>query len=164
MPNHIHLIAVPHSALACARTLGVGHMRYTQYRHRQSHAAGHLWQGRFFSAPLDALYCSRAIRYVEMNPVRAGLVEAPDAWRWSSAPSHLDGLRLPGASYPPDDALAGWRELLQADDPPGTVEIIRQCTATGLPLGDASFLTHLAALADRPLPWNPRGRPKKKMG
>jgi putative transposase len=99
-----------------------------------------------------------------MNPVRAGLVEAPDAWRWSSAPSHLDGLRLPGASYPPDDALAGWRELLQADDPPGTVEIIRQCTATGLPLGDASFLTHLAALADRPLPWNHRGRPKKKMG
>ena len=66
MPTHIHLIAVPHSAVACARTLGVGHMRYTQYRHRQSHAAGHLWQGRFFSAPLDEIYCSRAIRYVEV--------------------------------------------------------------------------------------------------
>ena len=80
MPNHVHLIAVPHHSSACARTLGLGHMRYAQYRHQQTHCAGHLWQGRFFSAPLDDLYCSRAIRYVEMNPVRAGLVATPEDW------------------------------------------------------------------------------------
>ena len=162
MPNHMHLIAVPHTEASCAHTLGVGHMRYAQYRHRQSHGGGHLRQGRIFSAPLDALDCSRAIRYVEMNPVRAGLVATPEAWPWSSAASHLSGLRLPGASFPSDEALLCWREFLQLEDPPGTVEIIRQCTAAGLPVGDAPFLTELEALAGRPLKWNPRGRPKQE--
>ena len=97
-----------------------------------------------------------------MNPVRAGLVAIPDAWRWSSTASHLRGLRLPGDFFPSDEALVCWREFLQLEDPPGTVEIIRQCTAAGLPLGDALFLTELEALAGRPLKWTPRGRPKQK--
>jgi len=79
MPNHVHIIALPHLATACARTLGLTHMRDAQLRHRQAHCTGHLWQGRFYSTPLDDLYCSRAMRYVEMKPVRARLVASPDA-------------------------------------------------------------------------------------
>jgi putative transposase len=52
MPNHVHLIAAPHTLTACARTLGLCHMRYAQVRHRQTHCAGHLWQGRFFLCSL----------------------------------------------------------------------------------------------------------------
>ena len=74
----------------------------------------------------------------------------------------MSRLRLPGACFSSDEALVCWREYLHQEDPPGTVEIIRQCTAAGLPLGDAPFLTELEALAGRPLKWTPRGRPKKK--
>ena len=63
MPNHIHVIAVLHAELALARTFGLGHMRYTQYIHRRDQRIGHLWQGRFFAAPLDDDYLSRAVQY-----------------------------------------------------------------------------------------------------
>ena len=75
------------------------------------------WQGRFFAAPLDDDYLSRAVRYVERHPVRAQLVAHPEDWPWSSALTHLQGGRLPGASYPPADALAHWREYLAMADP-----------------------------------------------
>jgi len=74
----------------------------------------------------------------------------------------MSRLRLPGACFSSDEALVCWREYLHQEDPPGTVEIIRQCTAAGLPLGDAPFLAELEALAGRPLKWNLRGRPKQK--
>jgi hypothetical protein len=96
-----------------------------------------------------------------MNPVRAGLVATPEDWPWPSAACHLAQMRLPGASFPPDDALTCWREFLYQDDPPGTLEIIRQCTTNGLPLGDAPFHAYLEELAGKTLQRNPRGRPKK---
>ena len=160
MPNHIHLIAVLHRELAMARTLGLGHMRYTQYLHHREQRSGHLWQGRFFAAPLDECYLSRAVRYVERNPVRAQLVTAPEEWPWSSAATHLQGQPLPGASYPSSDALAHWREYLALDDPLDELELIRRRTLRGRPLGSETFITHLETLAGKPLN-REKGRPKK---
>src|SRR5271169_6739696 len=78
MPNHVHLIAVPHSADGLRRTFGEG------WR-------GHLWQGRFASFVLDEPYLLTAARYVELNPVRAGLINAPSRYGWSSAAAHVRG-------------------------------------------------------------------------
>ena len=111
MPNHVHYVAIPHTEFAFARTFGIGHMCYARYRHQPLHRSGHLWQGRFFAAPLDEEYCSRAVRYVELNPLRAHLVDHPEAWLWSSAAIHLRGERLPGTAYPPDIALQSWRVM-----------------------------------------------------
>ena len=160
MPNHIHVIAVLHAELALARTVGLGHMRYTQYLHAREQRIGHLWQGRFLAAPLDETYLSCAVRYVELNPVRAHLVAAPEDWPWSSAMTHLQGARLPGASYPPDEALANWQEYLAITDPLEDCNLLRRRTLTGRPIGNEAFITHLETLAGRPLN-RERGRPKK---
>jgi putative transposase len=163
MPNHIHIIGVPQFETSLARTFGLGHMRYTQAVHRRDHRSGHLWQGRFFAAPLDEEHLSRAVRYVELNPVRAQLVATPEAWPWSSALTHLQGGRLPGAAYPPDDALEGWREYLAMEDSLDEIDTIRRRTITGRPIGNAAFITHLETIAGIPLN-RERGRPKKEAG
>src|SRR5713226_6773856 len=91
MPNHVRLIAVPQSAAGLRRAIGEAHRRYTRRVNFREGWRGHLWQGRFASFALDEPYLLTAARYVELNPVRAGLVNAPSRYRWSSAAAHLRG-------------------------------------------------------------------------
>jgi REP element-mobilizing transposase RayT len=74
MPNHVHLIAVPRSEDAPARAIGEAHRRYTRRVNFRERWRGYLWQGRCASFVLDEPYLLAAARYVELNPVRAGLV------------------------------------------------------------------------------------------
>ena len=74
MPNHVHLIAVPQSAHGLGRAIGEAHRRYTRMINFRERWRGHLRQGRFASVVLDEPYLLTAARYVELNPVRAGLV------------------------------------------------------------------------------------------
>jgi putative transposase len=75
MTNHVHLIMIPGTEDGLNRVLRPLHMRYAQRVNRNQGWNGHVWQGRYFSAPLDEAYTWAAIRYVERNPVRAGMVE-----------------------------------------------------------------------------------------
>ena len=70
MPNHVHLIAVPHSADGLKRAIGEIHRRYTRMVNFREGWRGHLWQGRFASFVLDEPYLLTAARYIELNPVR----------------------------------------------------------------------------------------------
>lgn len=88
MPNHVHLIAVPKTKDGLNLAIGEAHRRYTRRINFREGWRGHLWQGRFSSFILDENYLLACTRYVELNPVRAGLVENPEAWRWSSAAAH----------------------------------------------------------------------------
>ena len=88
MTNHTHLIVVPKKADALQKAFKPLHMRYAQYMNRQKGWSGHLWQGRFFSSALDADYLQACVRYVELNPVRAGLVKKAEDYPWSSAAVH----------------------------------------------------------------------------
>ena len=91
MPNHVHLIAVPQSEDGLGRAIGEAHRRYTRRINFREKWRGYLWQGRFASFVMDEPYLLAAARYVEWNPVRAGLaVDAAD-WPWSSAKAHLSG-------------------------------------------------------------------------
>jgi len=92
MPNHVHLVATPKTAEALAAVLKPVFLRYAQHVNWTHGLAGRLWQGRFFSCPLDEKHFWSAVHYVETNPVRAGLVETAQAYGWSSAASHC-GLR-----------------------------------------------------------------------
>jgi putative transposase len=85
MPNHVHLIAVPPDEEALARAVGEAHRRYSRMVNFRKGWRGHLFQERFASFPMDSAYTYHCARYVEMNPVRAGLVRRPEDWRYSSA-------------------------------------------------------------------------------
>src|SRR3954471_3063788 len=73
MSNHVHLIAVPHTETALAESLKQVHGRYAACWNGQQSSTGHVWQGRFYSCPLDEGHLWEGLRYVELNPVRAGL-------------------------------------------------------------------------------------------
>jgi putative transposase len=77
MPNHVHLILVPHTSEALARALGETHRQYTGFVNARARWTGHLFQGRFASVVMDEAYLMLAARYVALNPVRARLVERP---------------------------------------------------------------------------------------
>ena len=80
------------SVTAClARAVGEAHRRYTRMIHFREDWRGYLWQGRFASYPMDEEYLLRAVRYTELNPVRAGLVQCPWEYEWSSARAHVEG-------------------------------------------------------------------------
>ncbi len=109
MPNHIHLVAVPAKPDALRRALKPLHGRYAHRVNRELAWHGHLWQGRFHSAPLDESHLWAAVRYVERNPVRAGLVEIAQRYPWSSAAAHC-GLR----HDPVLSAEARWQRQIEA--------------------------------------------------
>ena len=167
MTNHVHLVLVPDDAGSLARVLGQTHSRYALAFNREKDRVGHLWQNRFFSCALDGSHLLNAVRYVELNPVRAGLIGVAWEWPWSSALAHVgasatDPLLDPAwADSFPDWDYTGWKEYLE----PGlTVEelgAIRRATSVGEPLGSAEFLDNLERLAGKRLRVLARGRPKK---
>jgi putative transposase len=90
MTNHVHLIATPDKADSLVRAIGEAHRRYTRMINFRDNVRGFLFQGRFSSCPVSTGdYLLAAVRYVERNPVRAGMVTLPWEYPWSSARFHL---------------------------------------------------------------------------
>lgn len=162
MPNHIHLIAVPQSEDALARGIGEAHRRYTRRINFREQWRGYLWQGRFASFVMDEPYLVAAARYVELNPVRAGLVADAGAWLWSSARAHLSG-RDDGLVRvaPLLEMVANWRGLLNSAIPEDELHDLREHARTGYPLGSAAFLEKLERTVGRRLRPGKSGRPSK---
>ena len=88
MSNHVHLVLTPEREDSLARALGRTHLMYAQYVFKAQGRSGHLWQSRFYSCPLDEAHAHNASAYVELNPVRAGIVASPWEYAWSSAAAH----------------------------------------------------------------------------
>jgi putative transposase len=111
MPNHAHLVPSHEDGLRAV--LAPTHTRYAAEINRREGWTGHLWQNRFASFPMDEAHLHACLRYVELNPVRAGLVPRAEEWRWSSARAHL-GLVDAGLVDPaPMRARIGdWRSFL----------------------------------------------------
>jgi len=143
MPNHVHLIAVPATQDGLARAIGEAHRRYTRRINFREGWRGHLWQERFASFPMDEKHLLAAVRYVEMNPVAAGLVEAPEQYRWSSARAHVEGKVDQLVEVAPLIELAGnWRDYLRLSEE-SDVRSIHLHEKTGRPLGCATFIEAL---------------------
>ncbi len=161
MPNHVHLVAVPAEASGLARALGEAHRRYAARINRREGWTGHLWQARFWSAPLDDACLRSAVRYVLFNPVRAGLVARPGEWPHSNAAALLAGRDSPLSDRRAIErrcgAPAAW---LRADADAGEREAIRRRTTTGRPIGGADFLRRLESQLGRPLGPGAPGRPR----
>jgi putative transposase len=144
MPNHVHLIAVPESADGLRRAFGEVHRRYTRMVNVREGWRGHLWQGRFASFVLDEPYLLTTARYVELNPVRAGLASTPRRYRWSSAAAHIRGRDDALVKVSPLLQLApNWRAFLARVIREEDLKLLRSHENTGRPLGDEEFLTTL---------------------
>ena len=165
MSNHVHLIMIPGKVDVMGRALKDTHGRYAAYWNAVHHSSGHVWQGRFYSCPLDELHLWKALRYTELNPVRAGLVAKAESWEWSSAAAHCGVL-------PPEAYLAmelwqarwsvcGWRTFLTTGETESELTAIRQCTHTGRPLGTRDFVGSVERATHRNLSAQKRGRPRK---
>jgi putative transposase len=162
MPNHIDGIAVPEDEGSLARGFGKTHERYAWGVNRRNRWTGHLWQERFYSVPMDRAHTVAAIRYVLQNPVRAGLVERPQDWPYSSASAHLglveDPLIRPGAL---EGFVSDWEAFLSLAESAGQNEALRRYTRSGRPAGNARFVARLERELGRELKPGPVGRPPK---
>jgi putative transposase len=168
MPNHVHLILVPPAADALRAALADAHRRYSRRLNFAKGWTGYLWQGRFASYPMDEAHLMTAVRYVELNPVKAGLAKRAEDWPWSSARAHVLGT-LDGLTDL--DALAGvhrnWRAMLrrglEAGDPALEAEAaIEAHQRTGRPWGDPAFVERLEAETGRTLKRRKPGRKPKR--
>ncbi|HEX8621397.1 MAG TPA: transposase [Allosphingosinicella sp.] len=154
MPNHVHLILVPSREDGLAAALGPAHGGYSTLVNARDGRSGHLWQGRFGSFVMDERHLLACARYVELNPVRAGLAGRAEDWLWSSARAHLRG-RSDGVvdAAPLLERWPDWRAVLDSGLEPELREAIRLRERSGRPLGDPAFLAALAADGhDRLLP------------
>ena len=164
MPNHVHLILVPRSADGLRAALAEAHRRYSRRINFAHGWTGHLWQGRFCSYPMDDAHLMTAVRYVELNPVKAKLAVRAEDWPWSSARAHVggkpDGLTDLGA-------LAGvhrnWRAMLRhgleaGDQDPEAEAAIEAHQRTGRPWGGAAFVRRLEQDTGRTLERRKPGR------
>ncbi len=173
MDNHVHLLLVPESEDGLRAMLGEAHRRYTRAINRREGWQGHLFQARFASYPMDEAHQMIAARYVERNPVAAGLVADAADWRWSSARSHLAGARTADDPLTEVEALArhvpDWRAFLrdgveaagahQTDEE--AAKAIESRLATGRPFAADRWIARQEATLDRPLAPRKRGRKPK---
>jgi putative transposase len=146
MTNHIHLIAIPALPTTLAKVFKPVHTRYSQHYNRQMHSCGRLWQGRFFSCSMDDYHLWTAIRYVERNPVRAGMVTRAEDYAWSSAAHHSGLLVDPIVSALPEPrptATGDWAAWLRDPEDDATLNQIRSHTRTGRPFACDDFLADL---------------------
>lgn len=145
MPNHVHLIVVPNRPDGLWRPLAAAHQAYAWRVNRAKGWSGHLWQERFASFPMDETHLYSAVRYVLLNPVRAGFVRRPESWPFSSANAHLSGERDELLDpRPMNDLIDDWESYLSATVSRSSAALLRKHARSGRPLGRPSWLQKMA--------------------
>ena len=166
MPNHVHLVGVPERPDSMPSALRYANGRYAAYLNARQGATGHVWQGRYYSCPMDEIHLWEALRYVELNPVRAGMVDRAEDYPWSSARLHCEGPPRDGfidlAAWHGRWTPYGWQVFLaNADAAPNRCAEIRHSTHTGRPLGSPEFVRGLEHSLERILVPRKAGRPRQ---
>jgi putative transposase len=152
MPNHVHLVVVPETNQSLSRFLGPAHRQYALEVNRRMGWKGHLWQERFHSFVMDERHLRAAVRYVELNPVRANLCASAFDWPWSSTASYMsgkdDGLVEIG---PMLERIGNWEDYLSRPSVATTDDVLRRHSRSGRPAGNDVFLGVIEALTGRRL-------------
>jgi len=168
MPNHVHLLCTPQSDNGISKMMQAVGRRYVQYFNREYRRSGTLWEGRFKSCLVQAeSYLLALYRYIELNPVRAGIVTDPGEYRWSSY--QINGLGkeselcTPHQEYlalgnDPSERQAGYRELFAYHVDGELLKDIRSNTNKGMAVGSDRFKKEIETLTGRRLQSKKRGR------
>ena len=165
MTNHVHLVLIPAEPPSLAKLLREVQMRYSQYRHAVERGNGHLWQSRYYSCPVEPDRLGAVMRYVELNPVRAGLAREAVLYPWSSAAAHLRGSDPRGLlsltdwrkCWTPEE----WRMILTSGRDEASA--IRDATFSGRPFGSDDFIGRLEEHVGRCLRRGLPGRPRREL-
>jgi len=161
MPNHVHLVLVPESASGLQSTLCALHGQYARRINRMRERTGHLWQSRYFSSAMDSNYFLNCIRYVELNPVRAGISSRAEDYEWSSAAAHCGLWRDPLVNSKERrvfTSVGNWSRWLEDGVPAKVLDEIRRNSSQNLPCGSEEFVSSLEKTVGRSLRYRPVGR------
>ena len=171
MTNHVHLLLTPEGADGVSRALQYLGRRYVAYINDTYQRSGTLWEGRFKSSLVQTeTYLLTCYRYIELNPVRAAMVEHPNDYRWSSYAHNADGQTDQLISEHPEYLKLGatedgrretYRQLFAVETPEERLKELRDCLQTGAPLGNDKFREQIEATLGRKVGASRRGRPKK---
>jgi putative transposase len=169
--NHFHLLLRPTGDATISRIMQSLLVSHTQRYHRHYRSGGHVWQGRFKSPVIQHdEHLLTVLRYIEANPLRAGIVKRADEYMWSSYREHglgeADALVDKLITYEELSPLAKvrqrkWAEKVHRPIERVTLDAIRRSSATGLPYGDDAWVKRLAKRLELDLVIRPRGRPRK---
>ena len=147
MPNHVHLVVLPKTKDGLRCFFSEAHRRYTRYINFRERWRGYLWQGRFQSFVMDEAYLLAAVRYVELNPVKANLCLMPQDWRWSSVHAHLSGQDDELVTVKPMlDRVSDWYAYLNEKPDADVEDLLIKHGCTGRPLGDNRFINKIESL------------------
>jgi len=171
MPDHFHLLLTPPDAAALSTMMQALGRRYVRAFNQRHGRAGTLWEGRFRSTVIDPeAHLLDALRYVELNPLRAGLVSDAATYPWSSLAHHL-GLALDPlvSDHPQYWALGNtpferqerYARACAAPLDAAALRGLRDATQRGWPLGGAAFLDALGRRTERRVVPRPVGRPRR---
>jgi putative transposase len=172
MTNHVHLLATPARAAALSQLMRQLNQRYVQAINRAYRRSGTLWEGRFRSCLVENEgYVLACYRYIELNPVRAGMVDGPLDYPWSSHRMNASGLSsnlvaphdvFVALASDPAARAAAYRGLVAEAMPRETLAAIRHATAGSYALGSARFQSEVAAMAGRRVVPGLPGRPQRE--
>lgn len=166
MDNHIHLLIVPETETGLARGVGLTNQLYTQYLNHKLSQSGRIWQNRFFSCVVENEQHLWAVaRYIERNPVKAGIAERAEDYRWSSAKAHLSGtddtVLGPSVTWLAPSEMRAYVEFVLTENEDMDTKI-RQATRTGRPFGSENFIDMLEFRLKQVLRPKKAGRPRKE--
>lgn len=172
MTNHVHLLVTPQKSQSAGKLMKLLGQRYVQYVNRTYKRSGTLWEGRFRSSIIQQQeYLFLCQRYIEMNPVRADMVQHPGEYRWSSFEVNGQGgksrLLTPHALYlelgqTDEERQAAYRELFRHELEPGEIDNIRKATNGNFALGSQRFSEEISEILKRRVTPGKPGRPRKK--
>lgn len=172
MTNHVHLLATPEFKTSISDTMRVVGSRYAQFINKKYQRTGSLWEGRHKSSIVQTeRYLLTCYRYIELNPVRAKMVDGPEKYQWSSYMNNAwgsDSWIVPHDIY---NALGmnielccyHYRELFKENLATNEINHIRQAMHFCQPLGSYQFKSELMSKYGVKTGYNKRGRPRKKI-
>lgn len=161
MPNHVHLLLTPTKADACSALMKSVSHRYAHYFNRKYARTGTLWEGRYRSCLVETgHYVLACYRYIELNPVRAGLVSTPALYPWSSYAVNAGLGRDPLIAPHPEYTSIGtpaYIALVSDGLESSLVREIREATSGGYPFATEAFKERLKSVTTRRLRRVPPG-------
>lgn len=169
MPNHVHLLLIPKQKDSLAKMMQGLALTYTQFFNKKYKRTGRIWESRFHSSIVDRdAYLWSVLRYIETNPVRAGLTTKLQRYKWSSAKIHLTNQDndLVKSIYHIKHRFGifegiDYRQYLEETIEQSQYEYIHRMSIKEKPIGKDAFIKKLEGLFKIKLLQNHPGRPKK---